>query len=394
METSFRSRSSRSAGKALEIVSSDRDAPNVFQWICLSASPQGGLSSTQRPGNIETHTEAFGKKNLQVLLGAYSSSCKTMASLTADTLSSVAGSQELPHHAPINSLHWTLALESSKAVTYGPGNQMHGPFTISDFPVSLLTTVMYLRNSIQCLHLQRQQAYLAYPKYLWTKLLRASQASAGALCPLVIWTRKPHTRALSALSGSALFWLQEMAQHWPLFESISKNSLHVETQTGYIFRFIEFVGKLLYKHVQPHESMESFGISWVSMFSLGVLALSTRLSPEKVFCTVTYSVLLSQTPLPCLSHTKCFMACWLARSYRNMGNVRRLNKPEYTVYKWLMYYTYKYTAYSSLALYLTPRNSHSSYGPGNHMQGPFSTRRAPVSVSSTDTYSSEKTLRL
>ena len=28
------------------------------------------------------------------------------------------------------------------------------------------------------------------------------------------------------------------------------------------------------------------------------------------------------------------------------------------------------------------------------MQGPFSTRRAPVSVSSTDTYSSEKTLRL
>lgn len=48
--------------KALEIVSSDRDAPNVFQWICLSASPQGGLSSTQRPGNIETHTEAFGKK--------------------------------------------------------------------------------------------------------------------------------------------------------------------------------------------------------------------------------------------------------------------------------------------------------------------------------------------
>ena len=105
-----------------------------------------------------------------------------------------------------------------------------------------------------------------------------------------------------------------------------------------IFRFIESVGKLLYKHVQPHESMESFGISWVSMFSLGVLALSTRLSPEKVFCTVTYSVLLSQTPLPCLSHTKCFMACWLARSYRNMGNVRRLNKPEYTVYKWLMYY--------------------------------------------------------
>ena len=47
--------------KALEIVSSDRDAPNVFQWICLSASPQG-LSSTQRPGNIETHTEAFRKK--------------------------------------------------------------------------------------------------------------------------------------------------------------------------------------------------------------------------------------------------------------------------------------------------------------------------------------------
>ena len=76
------------------------------------------------------------KKNLQVLLGTYSSSCKTMASLTADTLSSVAGSQQLPHQAPINSLDWTLALESSKAVTYGPGNQMHGPFTISDFPVS------------------------------------------------------------------------------------------------------------------------------------------------------------------------------------------------------------------------------------------------------------------
>ena len=49
--------------KALEIVSSDRDAPNVFQWICLSASPQGGNSSTQRPGNIETHTEAF-RKNI------------------------------------------------------------------------------------------------------------------------------------------------------------------------------------------------------------------------------------------------------------------------------------------------------------------------------------------
>jgi hypothetical protein len=30
------------------------------------------------------------------------------------------------------------------------------------------------------------------------------------------------------------------------------------------------------------------------------IALSTRRSPEKVFWTVTYSVLLSQTPLPCL----------------------------------------------------------------------------------------------
>ncbi len=150
---------------------------------------------------------------------------------------------------------------------------------------------------------------------------------------------------------------------------------------------IKSVGKLTYKRVQPHKSMESIGIS-LSMFSLRVLsflALSTRLSPEKVFCTVTYSVLLSQTPLPCLvwSHTKCL---WHV-------SLHPTGLP--AMYDHSVNQNVPYTnVYSILALYLTPRNSHSSYGPGNHMQGPFSTRRAPVSVSSTDTYSSEKTLRL
>ena len=88
---------------------------------------------------------------------------------------------------------------------------------MSDFPVSLFTTVMYLRYPFhgarccwQCAHCamrcnaqdSNSHAVTSCNKFNLDELLGTCQASASALCPLVIWAGKPHTRSLA---GSALF---------------------------------------------------------------------------------------------------------------------------------------------------------------------------------------------
>lgn len=73
---------------------------------------------------------------------------------------------------------------------------------MSDFPVSLFTTVMYLGElrytEVYCNCLVHQNMSLVRALELkLTELLRTCQACASALCPLVIWTRKPHTWSLA-----------------------------------------------------------------------------------------------------------------------------------------------------------------------------------------------------
>ena len=64
-------------------------------------------------------------------------------------------------------------------------------------------------NALQCatmrynaLQAGTSHAVTSCNKFNLDELLGTCQASASALCPLVIWARKPHTRSLA---GSALF---------------------------------------------------------------------------------------------------------------------------------------------------------------------------------------------